>query len=175
MKTLIESLADGLSGGNVDVLLIGGHALAAYGVMRQTLDIDFLTAETSAAPFKNILLKAGFGETAGTENFSRLSHPSPLVMDVDILFVDRDTFRRMFEESKTFITGKIEIRVPSLPHLISLKLHAVKNDAERKNRDAGDIVELLKANPGKISSRELESLCLRHGPEGIFAELEKFL
>ncbi len=81
----------------------------------------------------------------------------------------------MMQASTVYKMGEMEIRVPSLIHLIALKLHAVKNNPERENRDIGDIVELLKANPGKLPLTDLKSVCAGYGPESIFTKIERYV
>ncbi len=175
MRTVIDILGEGLNRHNVEMLLIGGYALPAYGVMRQTLDVDCLVSETKIRHLNDILSEAGYVEKEKTENFARYSHSSAYLMDVDIVFVDQKTFEKMMKESMVYRFGKIELRVPSLMHLIALKLHAIKNNPERENRDMGDIVELLRTNPGGVSRTELESICGIYGPEGIFTKVEGYV
>ncbi len=175
MKTAIDILAKGLAQHKVEALLIGGYALPAYGVMRQTVDVDCLMAETDIRALYDILSKVGYVEKEKTENFVRYSHHSLYLMDVDVVLVDRSTFEKMVKESVIYRIGKIQMRVPSLTHLIALKLHAIKNNPERENRDMGDIVELLKSNAGKISETGLQSICSGYGPEGVFAKLEGYV
>jgi len=40
MKTVLEIIWNGLKTRKVAVLLIGGHALPAFGVARQTVDVE---------------------------------------------------------------------------------------------------------------------------------------
>ena len=44
MKTVMALISDGLRTGNVPALLIGGHALSAFGYQRATIDVDCLMA-----------------------------------------------------------------------------------------------------------------------------------
>ena len=175
MKTTIDILVEGLARHKVEALVIGGYSLPAYGVMRQTLDVDCLIAETEINRLNEILSEAGYVEKEKTQNFVRYSHPSIYLMDVDIVLVDKNTFNQMMKESTVYRMGKMEIRVPSLIDLIALKLHAVKNNPERENRDMGDIVELLKSNPGNLSKAELKSICGKYGPKGSFSKLERYV
>ncbi len=175
MKTAVDILFKGLARYKVEALLIGGYSLPAYGVMRQTLDVDCLIVETEIGCLDGILSEAGYVEQERTENFVRYSHPHVYLMDVDIVLVDQNTFRKMTEASMVYRLGEMEIRVPSLIHLIALKLHAVKNNPERENRDLGDIAELLKANPGKLSMTDLKSVCAGYGPDGVFSKIKRYV
>ena len=175
MKTVLEIIWDGLENRKVTSLLIGGHALAAFGVARQTLDIDCLMVDSDSGAIHAILTEVGYRETERTENFIRYSNSSIYLMDVDVMLVDRDTFNKMLPRSFIYQAGTIKARVPCLVHLIALKLHAIKNNPKRELKDLGDIVELLRSNPGKVAREELKSTCARYGPDGIYAKLESYL
>ena len=92
---------------------------------------------------------------------------------MDILLVSVETFDRIFAESGAWTVGRAEFRVPSLPHLIALKLHAMRNDPAREARDLADVLALLQANPGAVSEDELARLCRRYGPTGIAEKMRK--
>lgn len=175
MRTVLEIIWDGLETRNVTALLIGGHALSAFGVARQTLDIDCLMVDSDSGAIHTILTEAGYRETERTENFIRYSHSSIYLMDVDVMLVDRGTFDKMLQRSSVDKVGNINVRIPCLVHLIALKLHAIRNNPKRELKDLGDIVELLRSNQGKVPGEELKSTCARYGPDGIYAKLESYL
>ncbi|MBI3008667.1 MAG: nucleotidyltransferase family protein [Candidatus Omnitrophica bacterium] len=175
MKTVLEIIWNGLETRNVTVLLIGGHALLALGVARQTLDIDCLMVDSDSGAIHTILTEAGYRETERTENFVRYSHSSIYLMDVDVMLVDRGTFDKMLQRSSVYQVGAINVRIPCLVHLIALKLHAIRNNPKRELKDLGDIVELLRSNQGEVTREELKSTCARYGPEGIYTKLESYL
>jgi len=66
--------------------------------------------------------------------------------------------------------GDVRLRVPAFLHLIALKLHPARNP-QRNDRDIGDVMELLRLNPGRCTPQDLEATCLRHGPPEIHARL----
>lgn len=175
MKTVFEILRDGLSEQGVEALLIGGYALQAYGVVRQTMDVDCVMADLDSAALAEILSRAGYSESVKTENFIRYVHTSIYLMDIDVVFVDRHTFDRMLQQSQSYCVGSVELRVPSLSHLVALKLHAMKNNPRREVRDLADIVELFRSNSDVLSADELETLCMKYGPDGIYSKMEAAL
>jgi len=175
LKTALETLTKVLIEGKFPILLIGGYALQAHGVVRQTLDVDCLIAESSSKNLENILSKLGYRVKARTSNFIRFTHSSAFLEDVDVLLVDESTFDEMIKMSSNFVSGVVQWRVPCLSHLIALKLHAVKNNPDRELRDLADIITVLKNNPGSLSKSEINNLCLKYGPEGIYSKLEKAL
>ena len=68
--------------------------------------------------------------------------------------------------------GSTKLHAAALPHLIALKLHAIRNNPAREAGDLGDIARLLRANPGALSARELAALCTQVGPSGIETKLQ---
>jgi hypothetical protein len=96
-------------------------------------------------------------------------------MDVDVMIVDRGTFDKMFARSSGREVRSFTVRVPSMLHLIALKLHAMKNNPKRMLKDMSDIVELLRANPSVVHGDELDDVCVRYGPDGIREKLEGYL
>jgi predicted nucleotidyltransferase len=175
VKNTLEILLGGLAEGGIECLLVGGFALPVFGVVRQTVDVDCLIAEGALSRFSDVLTREGYAEIERTPNFVRYRHGSGHLMDVDALLVDLDTFDGMRKESVSGQVGPLSARVPSLRHLIALKLHAIKNNPKREPRDVSDIVDLLRANPDTIATSELRELCEKYGPDGIRQKLEGYL
>ena len=88
-----------------------------------------------------------------------------------MLFVDASTFEKLFAASIP-LPGDEKLLVPSLPHLIALKLHAIRSNPPRESRDLNDIVELMRANPGAITAHELAALCAQFSTPEIAARLQ---
>ena len=154
------------------LLVIGGHALAAHGVARQTVDVDCLIAVENREALDTHLRGGGFDRTGETENFARYRHPTDIVPDVDVLFVDASTFDKLHVGGIPLQRGPTILRAPALSHLIALKLHAMRNNPAREAGDLGDIARLLHVNPGAISPSELAALCTQFGPPGMEAKLQ---
>ena len=168
----MQALFDLISRFERPLLIIGGHALTVHGVMRQTVDLDCLIAVENRDAFDNHLRGGGFTQVSATENFARYTHQSDMAPDVDILFVDAPTLEKLLASATPLHRGEVELQVPSLPHLIALKLHAIRNNPAREAGDLGDIVRLLAANPRAVCAEELAAICQRFGPEGIEAKLQ---
>ena len=138
---------------------------------RQTLDVDCLISDADADGIVEIFEREGFAVTARTENFVRLRHESVRMMDLDLLLVDVETLSEMLAESAPAGIGPADLRVPSLAHLVALKLHSVRNDPKRELGDLSDIVELLRANPDVVTPEELERLAAEYGPPGALEKI----
>ncbi len=158
--------------GKVTCVLIGGFAVNYYKVSRSTADIDFLITKED---FNNILIlleEKGFRKDYEQEVFARFLGEKPSLMDVDFMFVDKETLGKIIKDGKTIsIVGESFI-VPCLYHLIALKLHAIKyNPKMREYRDFADIMELIRINKVDVKDLEFKNLCLKYGREELYNKI----
>lgn len=94
---------------------------------------------------------------------TRFKHRKHLdLIPVDLLWVSDDTFAKMKETTQK--TGRHnDIPVIDFETLLAMKLHALKDQAERRNKDLLDIFELLHENEGVLSEEKLREICERFG------------
>lgn len=167
-KTIFELIYEVFEKSKVPAILIGGFAVNAYEFTRQTMDIDFLMAEEDYVRALDDFKKAGFKELDRQKLCARLKAPPPHVWEVDIVFSDSKTVKKISEAGKKFKISGSMFKIPSLFHLIALKLHAVKQDPRRELKDLQDIVELIRHNKMDIKTPAFRALCLKHGSERLF-------
>ncbi len=158
----------------LDLMVIGGWAVQAHGYSRNTLDVDCMTAVENEAALGMELIKAGFECFEEKPAFRRYRHKLDSLMLLDVMRVNADTFRRMWDVSQSIDLSGIALRIPSLAHLIALKLHAAQNE-HRTQKDMADIVQLLTANPGRIPPSDLRQLCDKFGTPTLTGQLHAFL
>lgn len=175
MKKVFEKLHKSLVRRQLKVILIGGHALQGYGIVRQTLDIDWLIQENDIPEIKEMMRENGYRLIAETENFLRFHHGEGNILDIDMLVVNQDTFANLHDEGHSIKIAADTWRIPSPAHLIALKMHATKNNPKRQNRDVPDIVEIIRKTGDQVSDEELKRLCQKYGSEDIFRKIRSFL
>ena len=127
MESTPEIIADGLADRGVPVLVIGGMALPAFDVIRQTIDMDCLMVDAQAGELHALLTEAGYVELARAEGFVQYTSPSVYHADVDVMLVDQGTFDKVMARSRRLDVGRASMRVPCAAHMVMLKLHAMKN------------------------------------------------
>ncbi|OGW83400.1 MAG: hypothetical protein A3C47_03460 [Omnitrophica bacterium RIFCSPHIGHO2_02_FULL_51_18] len=156
----------------VSCILIGGFAVNYYKVTRQTADVDFLITQTDFSKIEGLLEKAGYKRELTQDTFTQLKSTQSPLMDVDFMFVDQETFTKIKNESvRIKIAGQTFV-VPSLDHLIALKLHSIKyNSKIRLMRDLPDIVNLVRINKVNVEDRKFRELCLRYSTEEIYNKI----
>lgn len=153
-------------------ILIGGFAINSYEVTRQTLDIDFLTTRDHYFLVIPRLKDAGYREFHLAETFARLNSDDPKLMDVDFMFVDPPTFNQMYREGKDVKMVGHEFRVPSINHLIALKLHAMKHNlARRWFKDVPDVLALIRRNNLDMRGPQMRGLFLKFGTEELYNQV----
>lgn len=157
----------------VPCILIGGFAINFYKVTRDTLDIDFLITKEDFAKIKDALVIAGYTEEFATDVAVRFSNKKE-ALDIDFMIVDKTTREKIIEDGKELDVVGEKLVIPSVNHLIALKLHAIKNN--QKNRvwkDLPDIVSLIKINKVDYNDTQFKEMCIKYGSEEIYQAILK--
>jgi Nucleotidyl transferase AbiEii toxin, Type IV TA system len=97
---------------------------------------------------------------------TRFLHKKHLDMaPVDLLWVSAESFAKMATTGQK--TGRHgNIPVIDFKALLAMKIHALKDDKERKGKDVLDIRFILAENPHAITDEQLRELCERYsGPD----------
>ena len=150
-------------------LLIGGHALACYGVVRQTMDVDLMIATDDLSAFSEALAVVGYAPTDASAIFQRFEQATGAWPPLDLLFVSPPTMAALFEGAVPHTMLHGDFLVPAFDALLALKVHALKNASGRFLKDGGDIVALLKAAGKGIDT--IAPICERFGTPTIEKEL----
>ncbi len=146
----------------IPLLLAGGWAVCHHGYSRFTNDVDWVCSRSHESGAMEIMESLGF-EIVFEAMATRFKHRKHLdLVPVDLLWVNADTFARM--ETTTQMTGRHhDIPVIDFETLLAMKLHALKDQVERRNKDLLDIFELLHENEGVLTEEELRKICERFG------------
>jgi hypothetical protein len=156
-------------------LVIGGYAVAAYGHTRPTFDVDFLAHRGERASWHQRIINAGLNLLGETEAFSQFTQ-TPAGDSLDLMFVDVPTFEQFWAASEERPFGASKARVPSLDHLLALKLHALKQGLpQRTSKDAQDVELLIRRNGIDLKKPNYESLFLKYGNREIYETFLRIL
>lgn len=157
---------------NAHCVLIGGFAVNHYKVTRQTADVDFLITQDDFKKMLTLLESQGYKLDYSQEVFARLRGNRLYLMDLDFMFIDKETLDKIIHDGKEINIAGQKFLVPSLMHLIALKLHSLKSNLKiREYKDLPDIVALITANRLKASSKEFKELCLKYGTEDLYHKI----
>lgn len=142
--------------------LIGGVGLAAYGLARTTLDLDFVTEARARDELIGFLEAAGYETLYRSPGYSNHLHGDGALGRVDVVYVDTATAEKLFGEARLLPgPGGRAVPVPSPEHLAAMKIFAIRNDPTRELQDLADLRFLL-ALPG-IDRAAVRDSFVRHG------------
>ena len=163
-RSVFHLISDLTKEEGVSCVLIGGFAINHYRVTRQTADVDFLITKEDFDKILGLLEKAGYKKALLQENFAQLQSSHLSLMDVDFMFVDQETLQKIMKEGQEFKIVGQTFTVPSLYHLIALKLHSIKHNPKlRLMKDLPDIINLIRINEIDIKDVKFKKLCLKYG------------
>lgn len=156
----------------VQCVLVGGYAVNAFKVTRHTADIDFLITRADFEKLKPALLDMGYSVVHEQDVFAQLQ--GRMLRDVDFMFSDKETVTSIVENGvRTKISGE-EFVVPSLNHLIAMKLHSIKYNSHRELHDLPDIVYLMQANSLSPHSPRIRAVFKKYGTPELFEKVKRF-
>ena len=157
------------------VLITGLHALVAHGVAVEVSDdeCECAIATDDETAVTEHFIRSEWNVVYRTPFFAKFRLLSTGTPVTKILFFDPTTFGQLYAGSIEFTFGPFTLRVPSLMHVISMRLQSMKNEREREAVELPDVVALLRANPGRWNPQEVEAACRRFGPTGIYARLSE--
>jgi hypothetical protein len=124
--------------------LIGGVALAAYGLARTTLDLDLVTEARARDALIGFLEAAGYETLHRSAGYSNHLHARAELGRVDVVYVDPATAAKLFAGARRLAgPGGRELPVPAPEHLAAMKVFAIRNDPSRELQDLADLRFLL--------------------------------
>ncbi len=156
-------------------LLIGGHAVAAHGHTRATFDVDFLVCQSDRIAWLEKLARSGLKLTSETTAFAQFTQKEN-GDGLDLMFVNQPTFDSLRANSLEKDFGEFQARIPSLDHLLALKLHALKQGLlYRTSKDAEDVEMLARRNQLDLTEPRYEQLFLKYGNREIYETILRVL
>ena len=154
-------------------LVIGGHAVILHGYQRSTADLDVLIRRNDLDAWVKALAKVNYVPDYVHRTFARF-RSSAGAIDLDLMLVSDETFQKMSAESKVSKFEQTSISIPSIEHLIALKLHALKQDLRhRRLRDADDVINLVLKNGINVEESRWREIFERHGTLDWYERIRK--
>lgn len=161
---------------DIRYLIIGGHAINAYGFSRNTGDLDLLVRKADRDYWVQTILAYGYQANQQHEVFCRFSSVVQINWPVDLMLVEDAVFEQLWAESREEQFDQVKVRIPHIKHMIALKLHALKQRQEhREDKDLMDIKSLLKYNKNIVSAAELRELCAKYNRADLYETLKKYI
>ncbi len=138
--------------------LIGGFAMGAMGMVRSTMDADFLVDLGDLPKIRKIMKKYSYKCVYESENVSQFVSNIKIFGELDFLHAFRKISRSMLSRAKSspIFAGKYKIKILRPEDIIGLKLQALANNPERENREYIDIEAIMEKFKSKLNWARLE-------------------
>lgn len=170
---ILEQLADAAEERSLPYILIGGHAVSAWGYLRTTLDVDLLIPAGALPDWRELLEGLDYRLFHETRAFVQFEPVGGTGFPVDLMLVDQTTYRKLEAASELLPYASRSVRVAGVLHLIALKLHALQQPTRMENtKDFQDILALIQANRLDPASEEFRSILKRYASESTRRRLE---
>lgn len=154
--------------------LIGGYAIALWGVARSTVDIDFLIHRDDLEKVDQIMAGVGYSLRYRSENVSHFISDSSPAGRVDFLHAFRPHTLDMLDQAveRTISDGRCIVKVLIPEDLIGLKIQAFSNDPRREKMDLWDIEQLMKLHGKNMDWSRVGEYCAIFTQTPLFEELK---
>lgn len=143
----LRSLAADLNAAGIDYAIVGGMALNAHGVRRETVDIDVLVRPAGLDAFRAACVGRGYlpAFEAARKSFRSTRTQTPIDFVTTGEFPGDGKPKPVAFPDPASVAQQIEgIRVANLPTLINLKLASGMTNPGRL-RDLADVQDLIRA------------------------------
>ncbi|HLP77183.1 MAG TPA: nucleotidyl transferase AbiEii/AbiGii toxin family protein [Candidatus Paceibacterota bacterium] len=161
---------------NLQFLVIGGLAVNLHGYSRDTADLDLLIQSDARARWISLFSELKYSVFRDAGPFVQFSPPKEGEWPVDLMIVREPTFRPMFEQGQKAEMYGATVLIPTLEHLLALKLHALKHThLGRFLKDFLDVENLLRVNKVDLKSADVRRLFLKYGNEEIYQKVSQSL
>lgn len=170
-ERVLRKIVDQLDLRGIRFALIGGHGLAAYGLVRATLDLDLVVEAEAQPSLIDFLEGIGYETLHRSTGYSNHLHNDATLGRVDFVYVRGETADKLFAATRVQPgPGGLEVPVPSPEHLAAMKVQAMKNDPSRALQELADIRFLLSVQD--VDRTEIRDYFEKHGLLNRFEELD---
>ena len=158
----------------LEFLVIGGLAVNMHGFMRDTADLDLLVQQESRAEWMKLFSELGYTVVGEKPAFCQLGSPQAGAWPVDLMFVRERSFREFFKFGSTVEMFGEQLLIPTLEHLIALKLHALKHGhIGRYLKDYLDVEGLVRVNRIDLRQEKVRELFLKYGTLDVYEKISR--
>lgn len=157
-KRVLHFLITEFNNKEIDYAVIGGFALGMLGIMRATMDIDFLVQARDVEKVRNILERHSYTCMYITENVSQYVSEIGSHGTLDFIHAFRPISMRMLKEKQleTIYNGEMSVPVLKPEDIIGLKIQALANNPQRVELEKNDIKSILEKYHGSIDWNKLK-------------------
>ncbi|MBI3879347.1 MAG: nucleotidyltransferase family protein [Verrucomicrobia bacterium] len=174
--SLFNQLNEAAAQHGLRFLVIGGHAVIEHGFQRGTEDADILVCKDDRDRWQEVVLQLGYKLFHDGGTFVQYEPSDGAQWNLDLMLVPAETFDRLVSAAKPANLEGAAVVVPSLEHLLTLKVHALKHAPSlRALKDLTDVAQLVSVNRVDPKAAWLRALFEKHGTPELYERVIKLL
>lgn len=171
---LFQEISSASAKRNLPFLVIGGLAVNLHGYSRDTADLDLLIQRDAREPWLGCFLELGYTVCNDQEVFLQLSPPQAGAWPVDLMLVREETFQPMLAAGLTVEMFGVQVVIPTVEHLLALKLHALTHGHfGRYLKDYLDVENLIRIHQLDLRSEKMRKLFAKHGTMELYEKVSR--
>ncbi len=171
---LFQTINEEARSRGLEFLVIGGLAVNFHGYSRDTADLDLLVRQESRGEWLKLFSELGYTLLSERPTFCQLDPPQAGAWPVDLMFVREQTFREFFKFGMSVEMFGAWLLIPTLEHLIALKLHALKHGRiDRYLKDYLDVEGLVRVNRIDLRQQKVRELFLKYGTLDVYEKISR--
>lgn len=175
MEKEVIAILQGAAERGLPSLLIGAHAVIAFGHIRNTVDLDLLVPEQDRSRWLDLLRESGYRLFHGTDAFAQFESKEQSGAPIDLMFVEQATWEKLNLGAREMKLEGAPALLPRPEYLIALKLHAAASPTRSKPEldweDIRQIIQTCRLDPEEESFR---ALILRYGGDSALERIRNF-
>lgn len=174
-KKVLSFLLSDFQKEGIRYALIGGFAMGALGIVRATMDLDFLVDRSDAESLDHVLKDHGYSLFYQSENVAQYQSDLKPFGSVDVLYAFRPVSLSMLKRAESLPVFGGEYHIPVLlpEDIIGLKVQALSNTDERKAIDIADITLILQQYSRSVDWGQLSDYFLLFEQEELFEQFKQ--
>lgn len=173
---IFQALADVSRERGLSFLVIGAHAVNAYGYSRETADLDIMVSRERRSDWLAWFHAMGYALFREGVTFLQFNPAPAARWPVDVMLVAEPSFSTMLAASTILEAEPTHPRIPSVEHLLALKLHALKHtQIYRFLKDFQDVVGLIECQKLDPDSEKLKQLFEKYGTLELYGKVRRAL
>ena len=171
---IVPLITEEFSEHGVRYAFIGAFAMGALGMVRATVDLDFLVDSRDADKVTEIMKKYGYRCIFNNENVSQYTSDLKAFGEIDVLYAFRPISLSMLKRSQrvSVFDKQQQIKVVRPEDIVGLKMQAAVNDPSRRNKEMVDIETIMAFYQARLDWRLLADFFEVLGEKKLFAKLK---
>jgi hypothetical protein len=159
---------------DLQFLVIGGLAVNFHGYTRDTADLDLLIPQEVRDRWLELFRNLGYAVYQDQGAFVQLSPPKEGAWPVDLMLVRQPTFAPILAAGIKTELFEADVIVPTLEHLLALKLHALKHGhLGRFLKDYLDVENLIRVNRVDLRAGNIRRLFEKYGTMELYEKVSR--